>query len=165
MTITDTRVKEIAEKVKHESISKYGYVMPLEIAQRIVHMVVEEVMPNNDMLGVDDNQFPEPVAHAKRLDPVESIEAAEKVNLPEQRRKVMTLLYSSDEALSDFDLFAAAKAAGWKDTYSGLGSRRKDLMRLGLVERWHEDGLSPSGNSCGRYVLSVLGRAWCDKNF
>ena len=103
-------------------------------------------------------------APTRRLDPVTSYEAARTVSLNAQRYRVMELMWSAARPLTDFELLHEAKRHGYKDTYSGLGSRRLDLVRLGLLEYAHDHGVSPSGNRCRRYWLTEYGKSWCVEN-
>lgn len=44
---------------------------------------------------------------------------------------------------------------GWKmQSVSGLRTRRRELVRLGLVERVDNDGTSPTGRKAGRYRVT-----------
>ena len=104
------------------------------------------------------------VAPTRRGDPVTSFEAAREVSLSVQRARVMELLWREARPLTDHELLHEAKRAGYRDTYSGLGSRRLELVRLGLLMRVGPDGVSPSGNRCHRYWFTEYGREWCVSN-
>lgn len=108
---------------------------------------------------VDDDAAP-----TRLGDPVTSFEAARKVNLSVQRARVMELLWRAARPLTDHELLHEAKRAKYKDTYSGLGSRRLDLVRIGLIEFAGSYGESPSGNRCRRHWLTEYGREWCVSN-
>lgn len=72
-----------------------------------------------------------------------------------QRMKVLHIYQIlHPQLVDDFKMIAMARQFGWKDTDSGLRTRRKELERLGIIKRVDKFGVSPSGNACWRYCLT-----------
>jgi len=71
------------------------------------------------------------MASARKTDPHTSHEAAESViEVSDTQYKIWSLLR---KPLTDEELVSAFRAKGWLGTESGIRSRRKDLVNLGVV--------------------------------
>lgn len=90
-------------------------------------------------------------------DPIESLEAARRVDAEGQLRKVMFALYDADRPLSDDDLAERCELLR-----TSAGTRRGVAQKFGWVEKAGR-GVTPRGNSCGLWALSERGRRWVEQ--
>ena len=129
-----------------------------ELVAKVVRLTLKEVAEKVDVNTPDSVAAP-----TRSHSPITSVEAARRVHLSAQKVRVMKLLKAAaGKPISDFDLHSAAHRIGWNDTKNGLGTRRNELQRLGLVSYSDNRGITPTGGRCQRFVLSPLGEAWFD---
>lgn len=89
----------------------------------------------------------ENVAHARRRDPVPSVEAARRVRVSDVQEKIFLLL-AAGGSMTDEDLIRRFRQM-WPErrvTDQNIRSRRAELRRNGLVEAANDFGETETGN-------------------
>lgn len=95
-------------------------------------------------------------ARARRLGPEASAEAARSISedgLSAAKRIVLSTLRLARRPLADHELIAAVRRGfpTARLTDSSIRSRRKELVRRGLVVEVGDLGRTPSGRSCQKF--------------
>lgn len=90
-------------------------------------------------------------------DPIESVEAAHKVDAERQFRLVMVCLYNAERPLTDDEIAERCELLR-----NSAGTRRGIARNMGYVEKAGRSR-TPRGNSCGTWRLTDAGRRWVIK--